>query len=154
MLSNSFIKLPVLNFPEKYQFRIKKTEKTTFIFCAWRKKWLVLTPEEWVRQHVLQFLVRSLNYRPESIGTEIPVKINGLPQRADCIVYQKAQPFILCECKKPEVKITQKTMDQILRYNQEIRAPWIYLTNGIQHIVAQWNDGEIQFQPFLPENKI
>ncbi|MGV4529899.1 type I restriction enzyme HsdR N-terminal domain-containing protein [Ornithobacterium rhinotracheale] len=111
----------------------------------------MLTPEEWVRQHVMQFLVRSLKYRRESIGAEISVKINGLPQRADCIVYQKAQPFILCECKKPEVKITQKTMDQILRYNQEIRAPWIYLTNGIQHIVAQWNDGEIQFQPFLPE---
>ncbi|MGI9526406.1 MAG: type I restriction enzyme HsdR N-terminal domain-containing protein [Weeksellaceae bacterium] len=150
MDSKFFIQLPALNFAEKYQFRLKNTDNNTFIFCLLRKKWIVLTPEEWVRQHVIQYLIQSKAYSPASIIPEYPVVINGIKQRIDLLVHSNAMPYILVECKKPSVKITQNTLDQAMRYNQIINAPFVYLTNGLQHIIAEGRESELVFHQELP----
>ncbi|MXV38034.1 restriction endonuclease subunit R [Flavobacteriaceae bacterium Ap0902] len=136
------MQLPELNFPVKYQFRLRKRENHPSIFCPLRKKWLVLTPEEWVRQHIIQYLIQNKNYSLTSMKAEHPVHINGLNQRIDLLVYSKSTPLILIECKKPSVPITQKTLDQAMRYNLIIKAKYIYLSNGFQHIIAEVNQTE------------
>lgn len=150
MDSKFFIQLAELNFPENYQFRIKKSENSTYIFCPLRKKWLVLTPEEWVRQHVIQYLTQTKKYNLSSIKAEHPVKINGLNQRIDLLVYSKTEPLILVECKKPDVEITQETLNQAMRYNQIVKAKYIYLTNGLQHIISEEINQDLIFHREIP----
>jgi hypothetical protein len=129
--------LPFLNFPEKYQFRLKQSEDLPYIFCSTRKKWLLLTPEEWVRQHTIQFLIREKNYSPSAINSEVIVKINRMKKRADILVFRKEKPLILVECKAPSVEITQMTFDQIARYNLELGADFLMVTNGLNHYYCQ-----------------
>src|SRR5690606_5063814 len=102
-------KLPVLNFPEIYHFRQKFYDYIPYILCSIRKKWLKLTPEEWVRQHVVRFLIEEKKYSPSAINTEITVLINGMKKRADIIVFKKEKPFLVVECKAPTITITQET---------------------------------------------
>lgn len=111
---------------------------------------MVLTPEEWVRQHTIQYLIQQKNYLPSSIQAEHPVNLYGLNQRIDLLIYHKINPFMLIECKRPGVEITQETLDQAMRYNQMVQARFIYLTNGIQHIVAEIIDKELIFYPEIP----
>lgn len=129
--------LPFLNFPENYQFRLKQLADLPYIFCSTRKKWLLLTPEEWVRQHTIQFLIREKNYSPSAINSEVIVKINGMKKRADILVFRKEKPLILVECKSPSVEITQMTFDQIARYNLELGADFLMVTNGLNHYYCQ-----------------
>lgn len=131
------IKLQKLNFPENYQFRLKQEDDSNYIFCNIRKKWLILTPEEWVRQNVIQFLIHELNYKPININSEIIVKINGLSKRVDIIVFKNAKPFIVVECKAPNIQITQETFDQIARYNMQLEAEFLMVSNGLQHYYCQ-----------------
>lgn len=131
------IKLQKLNFAENYQFRLKQEDDSNYIFCNIRKKWLILTPEEWVRQNVIQFLIHELNYKPININSEIIVKINGLSKRADIIVFKNAKPFIVVECKAPQIQITQETFDQIARYNMQLEAEFLMVSNGLQHYYCQ-----------------
>ncbi|MFA5620735.1 MAG: type I restriction enzyme HsdR N-terminal domain-containing protein [Weeksellaceae bacterium] len=131
------IKLPVLNFPEKYQFRLKQIQENHLIFCFIRKKWLHLTPEEWVRQHVIQYLIHTGNFSSSAINSEVIVEINGLKKRADIIVYQKEKPFLIVECKSPIVQISQETFDQIARYNFQLKSNYLMVTNGLQHYYCQ-----------------
>src|SRR5690606_4344052 len=130
-------KLPVLNFPENYQFRLKLAEEIPYIFCSIRKKWLKLTPEEWVRQHVVRFLIEEKKYSPSAINTETIVLINGMKKRADIIVFKKEKPFLVVECKAPTIAITQETFDQIARYNLELGADFLMVTNGLDHYYCQ-----------------
>lgn len=128
-----------LNFPSYcFRYRIKKDK--AFIFCLSRKKFLRLTPEEWVRQHVLHYLTTEKKYPLIAIKIEAFLLINGLKKRADLIVYQREKPFILIECKAPHISLTQKTLDQISRYNFELHCPYLMLTNGIQHVFCHINE--------------
>src|SRR5690606_13010478 len=111
------LQLPQLNFSEKYQFRFKQEADLVYIFCTIRKKWLLLTPEEWVRQNVVQFLIQEKKYSKSAINAEVIVSVNGMKKRADIILFQKEKPFIIVECKAPSVPISQETFDQIARYN-------------------------------------
>lgn len=97
----------------------------------------MLTPEEWVRQHTIQFLIREKNYSPSAINSEVIVKINGMKKRADILVFRKEKPLILVECKSPSVEITQMTFDQIARYNLELGADFLMVTNGLNHYYCQ-----------------
>lgn len=144
------MELPQLNFPEKYQFRFKQNEQSVYIFCTIRKKWLILTPEEWVRQNVVQFLIRELNYSKSAINTEIIVSVNGMKKRADVIVFKKEKPFIIVECKATSVPISQETFDQIARYNLQLDADFLMVTNGLNHFYCQM-DFENQRYHFLKE---
>lgn len=126
-----------LNF-NNYSFRLKNSENKVYIFDAIRKIFLVLTPEEWVRQHTLQFLIQELNYPISLINVEKTIKINGMNKRYDIVVFNPNGSIkIIIECKAPEVQITQATFDQIARYNFILQANYLMVTNGLNHYFCQ-----------------
>lgn len=147
------LQLPQLNFSENYQFRFKQSEHSVYIFCTIRKKWLILTPEEWVRQNVVQFLIREKKYPQSAINTELIVELNGMKKRADIIVFKKEKPFIIVECKAPSLMISQETFDQIARYNLQVGAEFLMVTNGLNHYYCQMDMGNQKYIFFenLPE---
>ena len=139
-----------LNFPA-YSFRFKNSENKVSIFDEIRKKFIVLTPEEWVRQHVIQFLIQNMSYPKSYINVEKLIKVNGLSKRYDGIVFQpNGEIFLLIECKAPEVPISQDTFDQIARYNLELKAQYLMVTNGLNHYFCQM-DFENEKYVFLKE---
>lgn len=143
-----------LNFPENYQIRLKQAQDNKYIFCVVRKKWLVLTPEEWVRQHCILFLVNELGYSFSAIAVEVKVHINGMQKRADIVVYRQAKTWIIVECKAPHIAIDQTTFDQIARYNIQLGGNFLMLTNGLNHYycLMDFKQKKYHFIPSLPEN--
>ena len=126
-----------LNFPT-YSFRFKNSENKVSIFDEIRKKFILLTPEEWVRQHVVQFLLQDKKYPKSYINVEKLIKINDLSKRYDVVVFQpNGEIFLLIECKAPEVAISQQTFDQIARYNLVLKAKYLMVTNGLNHYFCQ-----------------
>ena len=108
-----------------------KTEKgVEFIFCIIRKKWLVITPEEWVRQNFLNYLVQTLHYPAVLIAVEKQLLVGEMKKRFDIIVYKDSTPFMIIECKEMNVKLTENTMRQVLRYNSNVQAKYVVVTNG------------------------
>ena len=139
-----------LNFPS-YTFRFKNSENKVAIFDEIRKKFVVLTPEEWVRQHVVQYLLLEKKYPKSLINVEKLVKVNGLNKRYDIVVFQpNGEIFMLIECKAPEVVISQQTFDQIARYNLKLNAQYLMVTNGLNHYFCQM-DFENEKYVFLKE---
>ncbi len=126
-----------LNFPA-YTFRIKNSENKTAIFDPIRKKFIILTPEEWVRQHTLQFLMQEKKYPISLINVEKTIKINGLTKRYDIIIFNSdGSIFLIVECKASKIKITQNSFDQIAQYNLALNANYLMVTNGLQHYYCQ-----------------
>lgn len=126
-----------LNFPE-YSFRFKNSENKVLIFDEIRKKFVVLTPEEWVRQHVIKFLLQEKKYPKSYINVEKNIKINGLTKRYDVVIFNPdGSIFLLVECKAPEVSITQNVFDQIARYNLKLNAQHLMVTNGLNNYFCQ-----------------
>jgi len=122
-----------LNLPN-YTFKLKSNENKTFIFDNLRKKDVVLTPEEWVRQHFVQFLIKEKNYPISLIAIEKQLIINNLKKRTDIVIFSSdGTPNIIVECKAPKIKIAQDTFDQIARYNLKLNANYLVVTNGLQH---------------------
>ncbi|MDI6049018.1 type I restriction enzyme HsdR N-terminal domain-containing protein [Flavobacterium sp. XS2P24] len=139
-----------LNF-QLYNFRFKNSENKVSIFDEIRKKFIILTPEEWVRQHVVHFLLEEKKYPKSLINVEKVLKVNGLRKRYDVVVFNSdGSIFILIECKAPEVKIAQATFDQIARYNMTMNAQFLMVTNGLNHYFCQMDFGNEKYQ-FLPE---
>ncbi|MDO4728627.1 MAG: type I restriction enzyme HsdR N-terminal domain-containing protein [Bacteroidota bacterium] len=126
-----------LNFPN-YEFRFKNNKNKLFIFDSVRKKFIQLTPEEWVRQHIVRYLVEDKKYPLSLINVEKAIKIGNLTKRYDVVVYNLDKSInLLIECKAPEVEITQNTFDQIARYNLVLKAQYLILTNGINTYTCQ-----------------
>jgi hypothetical protein len=122
-----------LNFPN-YTFKIKNIENEDYIFDEIRKKYIKLTKEEWVRQNCVNFLVKEKKFPQVLINVEKTLKINKLSKRYDIVVYNSDGSIkLLVECKSPEIKITQKTFDQIAIYNMSLKADLLMVTNGINH---------------------
>jgi hypothetical protein len=122
-----------LNFPT-YSFRLKNRENKRFIFDDIRKKFVVLQPEEWVRQHCINYLVVQKNYPKTLINVEKELKINGLSKRYDIVIYNSdGSIHLIIECKSPKININQETFDQIARYNLTLNATYLMVTNGINH---------------------
>lgn len=122
-----------LNLPT-YNFRIKNKENKLYIFDIVRKKNVILTPEEWVRQHFIHYLLEEKNYPGSLMSVEKQLKINQLVKRTDILIYdRKGMPNIIVECKAPSIKISQNTFDQIARYNLKLQAKYLILTNGLKH---------------------
>jgi hypothetical protein len=122
-----------LNFPG-YSFRFKNSENKSLIFDVIRKKFVVFQPEEWVRQHVVHFLMKDKHYPRSLINVEKQIRVNSLQKRFDVVVFSPGgQIDILVECKAPEVRITEETFDQIARYNLELNARFLMVTNGKTH---------------------
>ena len=126
-----------LQFPF-YQFRFKNSENKVAIFDEIRKKFIILTPEEWVRQHVVHYLITDKAYPKSWINVEKLIKLNGLTKRYDLVVFNPdGSIFLLVECKAPEIKISQQTFDQIARYNLALKANYLMVTNGLEHYFCQ-----------------
>ena len=126
-----------LNFPD-FSFRFKNSENKVLVFDEIRKKFIVLTPEEWVRIHVVQFLIVEKNYPKSLINVEKVIKINGLTKRYDVVVFQPdGNIFLVVECKQPNILINQTVFDQIARYNLILKANYLMVTNGLNHYFCQ-----------------
>ncbi|HCF04212.1 type I restriction enzyme HsdR N-terminal domain-containing protein [Flavobacterium sp.] len=139
-----------LNFPS-YSFRFKNSENKVSIFDAIRKKFIILTPEEWVRQHVVQYLMTEKNYPQSLLNVEKVLQVNGLRKRYDIVVYNSDGTIhILIECKAPEVTISQNTFDQIAQYNMTLQSNYLMVTNGMNHYFCQMDFENEKYQ-FLSE---
>jgi len=122
-----------LNFP-KYNFRFKSNENKTLIFDIIRKKFVVLTPEEWVRQHTIHFLTFEKKYPISHINVEKQLQLNDTVKRYDIVVFNKDGTIkIIIECKAPSIKTNQQTFDQIARYNLVLKSETLMVTNGLEH---------------------
>ena len=142
-----------LNFPT-YSFRLKNSENNTHIFDVVRKKFVVLQPEEWVRQHCIQYLIQEKNYPISLINIEKVILINGLKKRYDIVVFNpNGSLALVVECKAPKVKISQTTFDQIARYNLTLKAPYLMVTNGLNHYFCtmNYNNESFEFLETLPD---
>lgn len=134
-----------LNLPS-YQFKLKNELGKQFIFDSIRKKYVALTPEEWVRQHFVQYLIREKKYPETLMAVEKKIVINGQPRRFDLLVYQRnGQPLLIAEFKAPQVKITQDAFDQVVRYNMALRVLHVIVSNGLQHFACEMNNSTNSF---------
>ncbi len=126
-----------LNLPT-YSFNIKLIEQRKYIFDFIRKKFVILTPEEWVRQNFLKYLVEEKKYPASLIFVEKEFKLNNLSKRSDAVVYNKTgNPILIVECKAASVKIDQKVFDQIARYNMKLNVDYLIVTNGLEHFCCK-----------------
>ena len=142
---------------KSYFFRFKNSENKVSIFDVIRKKFIVLTSEEWVRQHVIHFLIEEKKYPKSLINVEKNIKFNGLVKRYDIVVFHpNGNINILVECKAPEIRISQQTFDQIARYNLTLKADFLMVTNGLLHFYCQINfeKQSYHFLENLPEYQI
>lgn len=141
------MELPKLNFSAQFDFKFRKDKDKFFIYDLPRKSWLLLTPEEWVRQHWIHYFLDVNSYSTSALISERKVELNGLTKRIDLLITEKTLPKILVECKAPSIKLTEKTFEQTARYNSVIGAEQIILSNGIQHIFAKFLEGSYVFEP-------
>ncbi len=129
--------MEVLNFP-KFKYRLKSTENKVSIFDVIRKKFVILQPEEWVRQHCVHYLINEKNYPISLINVEKEITINSLKKRYDIVVFNSDGTIrIIVECKAPSITINQSTFDQIARYNRITKASYLMVTNGLNHYYCQ-----------------
>jgi type I site-specific restriction endonuclease len=144
--------MPQLNLPN-VALKTKLVEGTTQVFDAVRKKYLVLTPEEWVRQHFIHYLNKEKNYPLGLMGVEQMVKYNGMQTRADIVLYTAdGKPNVIVECKAPNVKITQDAFNQIAKYNFKLKVEFLVVTNGMQHFCCKmdYENNKITFLEEVP----
>jgi hypothetical protein len=144
-----------LNFPD-YTFRFKNSENKVAIFDEIRKKFIILTPEEWVRQHVVKYILEQKMYPKSHVNVEKIVKVNGLTKRYDVVIFNPdGSIFLLVECKAPGITISQSTFDQIARYNMSLNAIHMMVTNGLNHYFCQmdYEQEKYFFLQDLPEYK-
>ncbi len=134
----------IINYPLP-EFRIKKEGDKDFIFDSLRKKWILLTPEEWVRQNFVQFLLQVKNYPATLIAIEKEIKLGELNKRFDILVYDnKHNPWMMIECKAMEINLEEKVLQQVLRYNISVPVNYIVITNGTHCMLWHRQDGELK----------
>lgn len=128
-----------LCFPPQ-ELRLQKKDSSILVFDEIRKKWIVCTPEEWVRQNLVKFLITSCNFPQALVALEKQVVVAGRNLRFDALVYDRNfEPLVIIECKAPSVTLTQKVFDQIWGYNLEIKAPFFIVTNGLDFVMGQYD---------------
>ena len=139
-----------LNLPQ-VDLRLKEDGQSKQIFDSVRKRFVNLTPEEWVRQHFIHFMISEKKYPASLMGVEMMVKVNELSQRADIVVYQRnGLPWLIVECKAPHITINQETFYQAARYNISLQVPFIVITNGIEHYCLHFNGKDFDYLEDLP----
>ena len=128
-----------LNLPQ-YSFKLKKENDKAFIFDEYRKKYIALTPEEWVRQNLLKYLKEEKKYPAGLIAVEKGLKVNQMQKRTDAVIYNRdRQAIMIIECKAPEVSINQTVFEQIARYNMSLNVDYLLVSNGISHYCCKIN---------------
>lgn len=141
-----------LNLPE-YNFRLEKENDKYRIFDRTRKKWVALTPEEWVRQNFIMFMIHEKQYPESLIAVEAALKVAKRSKRTDIVVYDNLlNPRMIVECKAPSVKINSDVFDQIVRYNMTLQVNHLVVTNGLDHYYCKLNyqDNSYHFLKELP----
>lgn len=133
------------------QFRMQKRGEKPYIFDSVRKRWLLLTGEEWVRQNIVAYFVSTLQYPKEIIALEKEITVNGLRKRFDILLYGSGhQPWMLVECKAPDIKLSEDVLQQALRYNLTVPARWLVITNGEHTVVWRKEEGRLTTVPAFP----
>ena len=126
-----------LNLPA-FQYKIKHIENKAYIYDILRKKFILITPEEWVRQHFVNYLIGYLSYPKQLIANEVSIRLTSTSKRCATVIYSKTlQPQVIIEYKSPEIDLSQAVFDQALRYNMVLRVKYIILSNGIKHICCK-----------------
>ncbi|HNP17844.1 MAG TPA: type I restriction enzyme HsdR N-terminal domain-containing protein [Fulvivirga sp.] len=143
-----------LNLPE-FQCNIRKNEGNIEIFDIIRKKYVILQPEEWVRQHIVHYLINHLNYPKSLIKVESGLYYNKLSKRTDVVAYNPdGTSQLLVECKSFNVKINQLALDQLSLYNAKLKSKYLLLTNGINHFCCELSErGDYKFIDNIPNYK-
>lgn len=128
-----------LNLPS-FDVKIRKTKTAIEIFDQLRRKYVRLTPEEWVRQHFVNYLIDEKQYPMSLMTNEASIQLNSLSKRCDTVVYNNSlSPLVICEYKSPEVKIDQKVFDQIAKYNIVLKVDYLIVSNGMNHFCCKMN---------------
>lgn len=123
-----------LNLPQ-FDVNLKKSEGKVWIFDIIRKKYIVLTPEEWVRQHLINYFINHLQYPKTLIQVERGLQYNRLQKRSDIVVFDRSgKPWLIIECKSPEIQLDQKSIEQVAVYNSDVKAKYVSVSNGLRHI--------------------
>jgi hypothetical protein len=139
-----------LNLPS-FDINVKKTGEKLTVFDKLRRRFVALTPEEWVRQHFVNFLITAKGYPPSLIANEIQINLNNQKRRCDSVIYDRnLTPLMIVEYKAPEVAITQNVFDQIVRYNIVLRVGYLIVSNGLNHYCCRM-DYENQTFEYLPD---
>ncbi|MBR5466258.1 MAG: type I restriction enzyme HsdR N-terminal domain-containing protein [Bacteroidaceae bacterium] len=139
-----------LNLPAA-KLKIERRKDKLFVWDYIRLRWIALTPEEWVRQHFSLWLTQYLGYPQQCLGHEISLQLNGMKRRADAVLFTpEGRPTMILEFKAPHINITQKTFDQIGRYNMVMQVPYLIVSNGMQHYCCKVNDEGIDFLKDIP----
>lgn len=122
--------------------QVRESQGRQEVFDPVRRRWVALTPEEWVRQCAIQRLHREGGYPLEVMQVEGAITLNGMTRRCDIVVYREGCPWMIVECKKCEIPITQRVCDQACRYNTVLRVPYLLLTNGQQEVIVESDFGK------------
>jgi hypothetical protein len=137
-----------------FNVRIKQENNKALIFDEIRKKWIILNPEEWVRQHLLNYLVTAKQVPASLISVEKELDLNNTRKRYDIVVYNSSkQPVLLVECKSPDVKITETALEQTLRYNLILGVNYLLITNGLKQFAIHVENGKGRILQELPDYK-
>lgn len=128
-----------LNLPP-YAIALDRQDETLKVWDDLRRKWVRLTPEEWVRQHFIHFLIDHLGYPAQLLGNEVGLSLGGSKLRVDSILYDtQLRPKMLIEYKAPSVPLSQQVLEQALRYNYKLEVPYLILSNGLEHVAYYIN---------------
>jgi len=140
----------VIHYPEP-EFRTKTSLGKRFIFDGLRRKWLLLTPEEWVRQNFIQYLIRVQGYPAAQIAQEKSIRVGEMSKRFDILVYDRQhEPWLMVECKAPEIKLEESVLHQLLRYHSAIPAGMLVITNGSSSYAWKKNGQQLELIEELP----
>ena len=135
-----------LNLPS-FQVNLRHQNEVVEIFDVFRRKFIRLTPEEWVRQHFAHFLVNHKDYPKGLLSLEYSFKLESRQKRADIVAFNRqGKAIVIVECKAPEIKISQKVFDQIARYNMSLKVDYLILTNGLQHYACKLDYKSLSYQ--------
>ena len=139
-----------LNLPS-FDFKYKIENNNEYIFDSIRKKYIVLTPEEWVRQNIIKFLTENLKYPPNLLGVEKQIKVFNTVKRPDIIVFNnKLEPKMIVECKRPKISINSETLNQTINYFIKLKVEYFLLTNGIKHFCCKIKNNNCNFINSIP----
>ena len=139
-----------LNLPSA-DIRLERRNGRLFIWDFVRRRWVTLTPEEWVRQHFSHWMTEHLGYPMARLGHEISLELNGMQRRADAVFYDReSRPLVIVEFKAPHIAISQKTFDQISRYNMVMQVPYLIISNGMQHFCLHVRENGMEFLREIP----
>lgn len=135
----------------KFDLKIRTENEVQYIWDGIRMRWLQLTPEEWVRQNFIQYLILVKEYPASLLAIEKGIEINGLKKRCDIVIFKNKLPWLIVECKRPDVKLSQDTFMQIIRYNMVLQVPYLIITNGPHSLGWKIGENNIQSIDQMPE---